>query len=112
VSGNTLFTQSLSAFTISASTYLGLPSEIFVTGGTYNPNNGVATFTNNTGGTFNVNGFLTGFTDIYVTGGTYNSGTTTLQLTRTDGQTVSVTGFTTNNSGTNRRAGRGNQRVG
>ena len=56
--------------TFSASTYLGLPPEIFITGGTYNNNNGTATFTNNTGGTFNVTGFLTGFTDIYVTGGT------------------------------------------
>jgi len=54
----------------SASTYLGLPIDVYVTGGTYS--NGVVTFTNNTGGTFNVDGFFTGgtgscITDLYVT---------------------------------------------
>jgi hypothetical protein len=54
-------------------------SDIFVTGGTYNQNNGIATFTNNSGGTFNVNGFYTGNTSengvhnpIMVSGGKYN----------------------------------------
>lgn len=47
----------LTATTISATTYINLPTsvDIYVTGGTYS--NGTATFTNNTGGTFNVNGF-------------------------------------------------------
>jgi hypothetical protein len=36
-----------------------------VTGGTYNINNGVVTFTNNTGGTFEVSGFTSGMTDSY-----------------------------------------------
>jgi hypothetical protein len=44
--------------TISATTYLNLPLDIRVTGGTYAA--GTATFTNNTGGTFNVNGFNSG----------------------------------------------------
>ncbi len=74
-----------------------LASDLTVTGGTYNPNTGVATFTNNTGGTFNVTGFLTGFTDTYVTGSTYNDNTFT--FTNTSGGTFqvlfnSVTGLT------------------
>jgi len=63
VTGTTTFTGSLSA-----TTYLGLPTDIRVTGGTYS--NGTATFTNNTGGTFNVTGFSTPFTGGTVTGST------------------------------------------
>jgi hypothetical protein len=43
--------------TVSATTYQNLPLDIRVTGGTYNNLTGIATFTNNTGGTFNVSGF-------------------------------------------------------
>jgi len=43
---------------ISAVTYQNLPTDVRVTGGTYNA--GTATFTNNTGGTFTVTGFNTG----------------------------------------------------
>ena len=52
----------LSASTISATTYQNLPTDIRVTGGTYS--NGTAIFTNNTGGTFNVVGFFTGYTNV------------------------------------------------
>ena len=38
-------------------------TDVFVTGGTYSA--GTATFTNNTGGTFNVTGFTTGGTSLY-----------------------------------------------
>jgi hypothetical protein len=55
-----LLVRNLSASTISATTYENLPTDVFVTGGTYS--SGVATFTNTTGGTFNVNGFFTGGT--------------------------------------------------
>ena len=59
--GGSLFTNNnLSATTISATTYLNLPTDIRVTGGTYNA--GVTTFTNNTGGTFTISGFSTGTT--------------------------------------------------
>jgi hypothetical protein len=44
----TNFTQSLSI----------LSSDMTITGGTYNESTGIATFTNNSGGTFNVTGFL------------------------------------------------------
>jgi hypothetical protein len=110
----------LTATSISATTYLGLPTDIRVTGGTYA--NGTATFTNNTGGTFSVTGFTNPFTggtvtgtttftggltatsisattylglptDIRVTGGTYSAGTAT--FTNNTGGTFSVTGFST-----------------
>jgi hypothetical protein len=55
--GNTRLYGDLSANTISATTYLNLPTDIRVTGGTYTA--GTATFRNNTGGTFNVTGFST-----------------------------------------------------
>jgi hypothetical protein len=54
VTGGTIFTNGLTANTISATTYFNLPTDIRVTGGTYNGGN--ITFTNNTGGTFNVTG--------------------------------------------------------
>jgi hypothetical protein len=57
VSGATRFTNGLTATTISATTYQNLPLDIRVTGGTYDENSRVATFTNNTGGTFEVPGF-------------------------------------------------------
>jgi len=92
VTGDTIFTQGVTATTFSASTYLGLPLDVFVTGGTYS--NGTLTFTNNSGGTFNVFGLYTGGTDFYVTGGTFNKNTETLTLNRNDGNNVQVTGFT------------------
>lgn len=70
----------------------GSNPDITVTGGTYNTSTGVVTFYNNTGGTFNVSGFITGFTDSFVSGGTYSSGTAT--FTNTTGGTFTVTGFT------------------
>ena len=81
---------------ISATSYLGLPTDITVTGGTYS--NGTAEFTNNTGGTFSVTGFtVSGLstTDTYVTGGTLTNGTA--QFTNSTGGTFSVTGFSSSN---------------
>lgn len=52
VSGATIFTNGLTATTISATTYYNLPQDVYVTGATYN-NNNLFTYTNNTGGTFN-----------------------------------------------------------
>jgi hypothetical protein len=107
----------LTATTISATTYLGLPIDIRVTGGTYS--NGVAIFTNNTGGTFNVSGFDSSFTggtvdgltattisattylglpiDVRVTGGTYSNGVAT--FTNNTGGTFNVSGFVSNFTG-------------
>jgi len=58
VSGATIFTNGLTANTISATTYQNLPIDIRVTGGTYTSGNAI--FTNNTGGTFTVTGFAVG----------------------------------------------------
>jgi len=64
VTGATNFTNGLTANTISATTYDNLPQDIFVSGGTYDNSIGTATFTNTSGGTFNVVGFFTGYTNI------------------------------------------------
>jgi hypothetical protein len=71
--------------------------DTFVTGGTYS--SGTATFTNSTGGTFNVTGFFTGSTDVRVTGATYSNNSFT--YINNTGGTFSVlfntvTGLTTN----------------
>jgi hypothetical protein len=68
-----------------------LPTDVRVTGGTYST--GTATFTNNTGGTFNVTGFKT--SDTFVTGGTYSNSTGTATFTNNTGATFNVTGFST-----------------
>jgi len=60
----TLFTPYLSATTISATTYINLPTDIYTTGGTYTT--GTTIFTNNTGGTFSVSGFNTSVSPISV----------------------------------------------
>ena len=60
VSGNTLINGTLTATTISATTYQNLPTDIRVTGGTYNSGTSIITFTNNTGGTFTVTGITAG----------------------------------------------------
>lgn len=62
VTFNIVTTGGISASTISATTYQNLPTDIFVTGGTYS--NGTTIFTNNTGGTFNVSGYFTGYTNV------------------------------------------------
>jgi hypothetical protein len=79
-----------------------LSSDMTITGGTYNPGTGVATFTNNSGGTFNVSGFLVGYTDHYVTGYTYD-GSNTFNIFDNSGNTFSasineVSGLTVNGS--------------
>ena len=88
----TAFTQTinvLSATTISGGTLYGDGSNLtgistqdtFVTGGTYSDSTDIITFTNTTGGTFNV----TGITDKFVTGGTYNPGTVNLDFSGNSG---------------------------
>jgi len=61
---------------------LALSNDITVVSGVYNNNTGIATFTNSTGGTFDVSGFLTGYTNYYTTGATLNG--TTIEFDRTD----------------------------
>jgi hypothetical protein len=128
VTGATNFTAGLTANTISATTYYGLPKDVYVTGGTYS--NGSTTFKNNNGDTFSVSGFSTGtnftggtvtggtsFTggltantisattyyglpkDVYVTGGTYNSSNGTTTFRNNNADTFSVSGFSTGTTG-------------
>jgi hypothetical protein len=59
VTFNIVTTSGISANTISASTYANLPTDIYVTGGTFNISTGEATFNNTSGGTFSVSGFST-----------------------------------------------------
>jgi hypothetical protein len=84
-SGTSIFGAGLTATTISATTYQNLPTDIRVTGGTYS--NGTATFTNNTGGTFLVSGFLTG--------ATFNGGTVTGDTIFTNNVTATTISATT-----------------
>jgi hypothetical protein len=86
VTGPTIFTSGLTANTFSASTYLGLPIDIRVTGAT--KSGSVATFTNNTGGTFS----LTGLTDVFVTGATKSGSVATFR--NSTGGTFTLTGLT------------------
>ena len=85
----------ISSDSLSANTYLNLPIDVFVTGGTYNNNIGRSVFTNNTGGTFNVDGFFTGSTEVFVTGGTYNNNIGRATFVNTTGGTFNVDGFFT-----------------
>jgi hypothetical protein len=72
VNGATNFTNGLTANTISATTYINLPKDVFVTGGTYSAAASTLIFTNNTGGTFNISAITASAT---FTGGTVNGST-------------------------------------
>jgi len=56
-----------------------LASDVTITGGTYDSNTGVATFTNNSGASFDVSGFTSGLTDTVITAFTYSSNTFTIK---------------------------------
>ena len=85
------FTAGLTATTISATTYQGLPKDVFVTGGTYS--SGTTTFGNSTGGTFTVSGFTNPFT-----GGTVNG--PTIFTNGLTANTLSATTAVVGNTGT------------
>jgi hypothetical protein len=52
-----------------------LASDVYVLSGVYNPSTGIVTYTNSTGGTFQVSGFTTGMTDSYTTSANLNGET-------------------------------------
>jgi hypothetical protein len=91
VTGSTIFTNGLTATTISAATYQNLPTDIRVTGATYS--NNTFTYTNNTGGTFNTTfNVVTGLT---VNGDLTITGTTTIgSISATTYQNLPVSGLT------------------
>jgi hypothetical protein len=72
VSGNTKIDGGLTANTISATTYQNLPTDVRVTGASYS--NNTFTYTNNTGGTFNV--LFNTVTGLTVNGNLIVTGTT------------------------------------
>ena len=89
---------SLSSFTANLAI---LASDVTITGGTYNPVTGIASFTNNSGGTFNVSGFTTGITDTVITGYTYTPSANTFTIRQSNGNTFTsnfntVSGLTVN----------------
>ena len=85
---NVYSTSNLTFNQISASTYLGLPLDIFVTGGTYDSGTSTATFTNNLGFTFSVSGFSAG-------GSTFTGGTVSGATIFTGGLTANTISATT-----------------
>lgn len=91
----TLKAPALSATTISAVTYIGLPTDVRVTGFSYN--NNTFTISDNTGGTFNsLFNTITGVTvngNVSITGAT---STNTLTATTLSSTTITVSGVTFN----------------
>jgi len=85
ISGDVFIQSGLTANTISATTYQNLPTDVFVTGGTFNGSQ--ITMTNNSGTSFNITGFTstTGGIDTWSDGsdGTLVSGTTANSVTYT-----------------------------
>jgi hypothetical protein len=106
VTGPTIFTNGLTANTISATTYQNLPTDVRVTGGTYSA--GTVTFTNNTGGTFNVTGLTTGSTStvsgdfLPLSGGTVSGATRFLSGLTANTISADTLTVTDNISSTNR----------
>jgi hypothetical protein len=105
ITGNTS-AQGLTATTISATTYQNLPTDIRVTGGTYSA--GTISFTNNTGGTFNVTGLTTGSTStvsgdfLPLSGGTVSGATRFLSGLTANTISADTLTVTDNISSTNR----------
>jgi len=77
-----------------------LASDVTITGGTYDSNTGVATFTNNSGASFDVSGFTSGLTNTVITSFTYDD-SNTFTINDSSGNTFNatfniVTGLTVN----------------
>ena len=99
VNGSTIFTNGLTANTISATTYFNLPidPDIYVTGFTFDPNTYILNLKQNT-----TNSSYSAFTanlailasDVTITGGTYNPNTGVATFTNNSGGTFNVSGFT------------------
>jgi len=86
-------------FNVTNAVALFSDNDINVTGGTYNPINGCVTFGTNSGTTFDVCGFVSGFTDTFVTGATLNG--TDLEINRNLGEpqiTVDLSSLASDNN--------------
>jgi hypothetical protein len=67
-----------------------LSTDMTVTGGTYDKNTGVVKFTNNSGGTFNVSGFTSGYTDTVITSFGYTPSANTFTINDSSGRTFTT----------------------
>ncbi len=89
ITGDTSQNPAGSSYKATIQQVTNLVQSVIITGGTYDSSTGTITFTNNSGGTFSVSGFVTGFTDTSVTSFTYNNNTFT--LSESDGSTFTAT---------------------
>jgi hypothetical protein len=100
ITGDTSQNPAGSSFKATMGQVLDLINPTTITGGTYDSSTGTITFYDDTGGTFDVTGLLTGYTDVSITSFTYNN-SNTFTITETDSTTYStsinvVTGMTFN----------------
>jgi len=100
ITGDTSQNPAGSSYKATMGQVLDLINPTTITGGTYDPATGTITFIDDTGGTFDVTGLLTGYTDVSLTSFTYNNANT-FTITETDSTTYSasfniVTGLTIN----------------
>jgi hypothetical protein len=98
---NSISANTITANIVTATKYIGLPIDVYVTGGTYS--NGVSSFVNNTGGTFTVSGYTTPFTGGTVTGDTiFTNGltATTISATTYLGLPMDIDGYLALSGGT------------
>ena len=98
--GDTSQNPAGSSFKATMGQVLDLINPTTITGGTYNPSTGTITFFDDTGGSFDVTGLITGYTNTEVTGFTYDN-SNTFTIFENDGTTHSatfniVTGLTIN----------------
>ena len=89
ITGDTSQNPAGSSYKATIGQVTNLVGSVIITGGTYDSSTGVITFTNSSGGTFSVSGFVTGFTDTSVTAYTY--GNNTFTISESDGSTFSAT---------------------
>jgi hypothetical protein len=100
ITGDTSQNPAGSSYKATMGQVLDLINPTTITGGTYNPATGTITFFDDNGGSFNVTGLVTGYTNTAVTAFTYNNANTFTVL-ENDGSTHSatfsvVTGLTIN----------------
>jgi len=88
ITGDTSQNPAGSSYKATIQQVTNLVQSVYITGGTYNSSTGDITFSNSSGGTFVVSGFVTGFTDTSITGFSYDS-VNTFTIFESDGSTHS-----------------------
>ena len=100
ITGDTSQNPAGSSYKTTLGQVIDLINPTTLTGGTYDPLTGTITFYDDTGGSFNVTGLVTGYTNTAVTGFTYDNANT-FTILENDGTTHSasfniITGLTVN----------------